>query len=228
MSRQVMMLLMVAGMLFALCTQAEATTYYVDATNGDNDANGLTLETPFLTIQKGADTVSAGDTVRILAGTYYESVIMETSGQENQQISFEAYGGGEVIIDPNDSNATYGVLFPSDKDLAYIQIKNITVRNVTKVDESDVGAVSLICATSYPKSNIILENLKIEDSFTGILLRDGVQYSQIKNCTLTGNTHGIWLYKSNQYIEINGNTIDNDYDNAEEKGHGIYLGSPSS
>ena len=45
-----------------------ATEYYVAPAG--SDANAGTLDKPFATLQKGADTAVAGDTVWIRGGTY--------------------------------------------------------------------------------------------------------------------------------------------------------------
>ncbi len=58
-----------AAVVFLLSANAaSAATYYV-ATTG-NDANSGTLASPWRTIQKAANTMSAGDTVLIRGGTY--------------------------------------------------------------------------------------------------------------------------------------------------------------
>src|ERR1700729_3261923 len=47
---------------------AQATDYYVDTTGSDSNAG--TMAAPFATLQKGANTALAGDTVWIRGGTY--------------------------------------------------------------------------------------------------------------------------------------------------------------
>jgi len=73
-----------------------ATTYYVDALNGDDDNDGLSPETAFATIQKSIDSANNSDTVIVAPGTY--------TGPGNRDIDFL----GKVItvrsIDPNDPN----------------------------------------------------------------------------------------------------------------------------
>lgn len=68
------------------------STYYV-ATDG-NDSNNGSSGTPFLTIQKAADVVSAGDTVIIRDGTYTTTVdslaTLYTSGTAGNEITFIA------------------------------------------------------------------------------------------------------------------------------------------
>ncbi len=93
------------GILIYLClfpAAAEAgNTYYV-ATNG-NDMNAGTLDSPWLTIQHGAETMVAGDTVFIKGGTYNENVLTVRSGNATDgYIKFSAYPGERPIIDGTD------------------------------------------------------------------------------------------------------------------------------
>ena len=64
---------------------AGGTTYYV-APSG-NDSNPGTIAQPWRTIQKAADTMVAGDTVYIRAGTFPEQVIPHNSGNAGQPVS---------------------------------------------------------------------------------------------------------------------------------------------
>ena len=76
--------------------------YFVSISDGD-DSNPGTLNSPFKTIQKCADTVARGDRCNIRQGIYREMI---TPG--NDQITFSAYNDEEVIISgteiiPNDT-----------------------------------------------------------------------------------------------------------------------------
>lgn len=84
--------------LFSVGGVTWGTTYYV-ATDG-NDSNPGTIEEPFLTIQKAADTVSPGDTVLVREGTYYENgkLSIKNYGTEGNWITFQPYNDEEVII----------------------------------------------------------------------------------------------------------------------------------
>jgi len=74
-----------------------APAYYV-AGNG-NDANPGTEAQPWLTIQKAANGLQAGETVYVKAGTYYEKVDVMNSGSAGNYITFAAYPGDTVNID---------------------------------------------------------------------------------------------------------------------------------
>jgi parallel beta-helix repeat protein len=71
--------------------------YYVAPTGNDEYPGSIAY--PWRTIQKAADTLVAGDTVYIRAGTYSEQVIPQNSGSAGQPITYAAYPGETAIID---------------------------------------------------------------------------------------------------------------------------------
>jgi parallel beta-helix repeat protein len=78
---------------------AAGTTYYVDNTNvACNDATnlGTTPALPFCKIAKGASVAAAGDTVRVLAGIYAETVTVPVSGSAGLPITYSAATGVTV------------------------------------------------------------------------------------------------------------------------------------
>jgi len=84
--------------LFVGILSAGAADYYV-STSG-NDTNPGTLALPFATIQKAADTMSAGDTCYLRGGTYRDQITMNAlNGSTINPFRFENYNGEEVLID---------------------------------------------------------------------------------------------------------------------------------
>jgi hypothetical protein len=67
-----------------------AATYYVSPIGNDSGAGSLGA--PWLTIQKAADSVRAGDTVIVRAGIYRERARVAVSGTSAQPIEFKAEG----------------------------------------------------------------------------------------------------------------------------------------
>ena len=98
-SRPALVLAAVFGLLAVSVPSAlaAATTYYV-APTGDDTANGLTLTTPFRTIQRCADVAAAGDTCEIRGGVYRETVKPASSGAAGQPITFKPYAGEAVTV----------------------------------------------------------------------------------------------------------------------------------
>ncbi|MCK4692589.1 MAG: right-handed parallel beta-helix repeat-containing protein [Anaerolineales bacterium] len=88
--------LITIALVFGLCIApyaakaASADVYYV-APNGDDSNPGTQIQ-PWMTIQKAADTMTAGDTTIILAGDYAERVFINQSGVSGAPITFRAEG----------------------------------------------------------------------------------------------------------------------------------------
>lgn len=97
----------VVGLLgLFVTTSAFATDYYVSPTG--SDLNAGTLAAPFATIQKGADTAVAGDTVWLRGGTYTittpsssgAGITFSKSGtSDTNRINYFAYTGETPLID---------------------------------------------------------------------------------------------------------------------------------
>ncbi|MEK3785416.1 carbohydrate binding domain-containing protein [Paenibacillus sp. FSL K6-1230] len=78
-------------------TVQASSVYYVSTTGDDITGTG-TLSNPWKTIQKAADTMTAGDTCIIRGGTYQETVTLRTSGTSVSPINFKAYPGENVTV----------------------------------------------------------------------------------------------------------------------------------
>ncbi len=75
----------------ALAGSARGERFVVDqAAPGAADTNAGTEESPFLTVQRGADAAKAGDTVCVMAGKYQERVRVRTSGSEGKPVALVA------------------------------------------------------------------------------------------------------------------------------------------
>lgn len=174
-------------------SSAFATIFYV-AKNG-SDSNPGTEAEPWLTIQKAADTMVAGDSVYIKAGTYKTRVIPKNSGSVGNYITYQNYPGDEVILDASGNAAVFV------ENLNYLRFVGIILRG---------GSIAGFYAEG-PVSNLILDGLTSENNNYGIYfnafnapIRDGT----IKNCEVKNNdNHGIFLYRSNYDILIDNNHV---------------------
>jgi len=86
---------------------ASATQYYVKTT-GNDSLDGLSIGNAWLTIQKAANTMTAGDTVTISAGDYPETVQETTDGSSGSPITYLA--DGVVTVDQFRVDGEYIVL----------------------------------------------------------------------------------------------------------------------
>lgn len=162
-----------------LSSLAAGNVYYV-AKNG-SDSNPGTEAQPWLTIQKAANTLIAGDTVYVKAGTYNERVIPKNSGTSGNLITYETYPGDTVVM--------YG--FDITKN--YIKVKGFEVANNPSDDGIAVNANSVEILNNYvhhtARSNI------------GI---NGGSYNIVRNNTLSyAGDNGMDIYGEHNIIEYN-------------------------
>jgi MYXO-CTERM domain-containing protein len=104
--RHSLLLWLVAGLSFFAARNASATEYYVSTAG--SDSNPGTQASPFATLQKGADTAAAGDTVWIRGGTYKittpassgAGIQLSKSGtSDTNRIKYWAYPGETPLFD---------------------------------------------------------------------------------------------------------------------------------
>ncbi|MBU0754681.1 MAG: DUF1565 domain-containing protein [Planctomycetes bacterium] len=166
------------GGIFGL-ESLQATDYYV-AKSGSNSNNG-SAGAPWLTIQKAADTMRAGDRVMVSPGTYNEQVVTRAHGTASQLIRFMTTGTEPVVMRG----------FDIDHD--YIHVKGFDITGSgpsTYQGYIDISETSDYC--------LITEN-RIHHGINqifGIRIRDGS-----KSCTFSKN---VLEYLDWIYIDING------------------------
>ena len=143
-----LLLWLAVGLGSLAASRALARDYYV-ATTG-NDANAGTPEQPFATVQKGANTAVAGDTVYIRGGVYAivgagasatAGVLFSRSGTSNtSRIRYWAYENEVPILDfarLTVSTTTYtpGVVVTG----SWLHFKGLEIRNVPMNTRSNTG-----------------------------------------------------------------------------------------
>ncbi|NQY10307.1 MAG: gliding motility-associated C-terminal domain-containing protein [Flavobacteriales bacterium] len=207
--------------LMLLCFEVQATTYYVNNNSdpedvfcsvaGDDSFNGLSSDKPFLTIGKAIlASLSAGDTVLIDAGTYNESVVLNSlNGIEGSPIVFRGADSSLTEINGSPFFAVFS-----------IGASNFITLVDLKVNKRNSGAVLAIGIGQ--SSNIVLENCIFENSLsTGdgavVGLAEGADFVEIYKCTIVNgsgnvNSDGIQINKvssgqASQNITIAGCTI---------------------
>jgi len=170
--------------------------FYVSTTG--KDTNPGTEALPWKTIQHAANTVIAGDTVYVRAGTYHESVSMAHSGSAAAgSIVFQSYPGELAIVDGT------GVACCGDDILGLFNL---------------VGSFSYIILEGFEIQNFTSNNVDNEPA--GIHFDGSGTYLQVLNNTVhgitetagvNGNAHGIGFYGSSvtpiTNLTISGNDV---------------------
>lgn len=65
------------------------TNYYVDPSAGNDSNSGLSLQSPFKSIQKAIDVANPGDIVNLSSGTYSQDVVSVRDGTKNAPITIK-------------------------------------------------------------------------------------------------------------------------------------------
>ena len=151
--------------------------YYV-APSG-NDDNPGSLAYPWRTIQKAADTLVAGDTVYVRAGTYPGQVVPQNSGSAGQPITYAAYPGETATLDGS------SVTLPDDL-VGLFHISNRSHIVVSGLHVVDAG----------PHANN-----------AGILVNDSSYITVEKNSTYNTVSSGIGVW-GGDHIAIDGNIVE--------------------
>jgi len=186
--------------IFGLAQGSQASEYYVSP-SGNNASSG-SISAPWLTIQKAANTMVAGDTVYIKAGTYTERVTPQHSGSSGSYITYQNYPGHVPVIQtPNSQAEDCGFCMKDNITLSYIKIVGLKVIN------ANYANIDVRASVAHPKSNIIIDGLTIQGSFKGIYFRMGVTDSKIINNTVFENQFGLAVEYKNNNILINNNHI---------------------
>ncbi len=139
-------LLVLLAIMF-LIGQASANTYYVNnswpGASDTNDGLADMNTSAWLTIQKAANTLVAGDTVRVQAGTYAETVSPINSGNFTHWIIY--VGDNYPFINPPSTEA--------------FSIINKDYINITGFNATSSGAGGIDTYNIWYSSNIILKDL---------------------------------------------------------------------
>jgi len=167
----------------------QPNNWYIDISLGDTNNHGLSLSAPKKYIGNVTGNVygslvllTQGDTINIAAGTYSETVVIDTDN-----ISIIGVDSSLTIIDPpGDSNiSTLNGIEISDQ--SYINISNL------KITDCYYG-MFLSNLDSSIISNCYIEKCgKISGNGAAISLANSSEFNIIKNCIFTGSFNGINL-----------------------------------
>jgi len=140
-------ILAVILVLFCLIQSAQATTYYIDATNGSDGSNGLSPETAWKIISKvNSMSFNPGDSILFKRGEIWrEQLTVPSSGSAGNPITFGAYGSGDL---PKITGADLasGWTGPDGNGEYYISVSGVVyvvIRNGTLVQRgSGIGSLN--------------------------------------------------------------------------------------
>jgi parallel beta-helix repeat protein len=165
------------------CSPAWGATYYVDATGGTDSNAGTSPSNSWKNISK-VNTFSflPGDSILFKRGeTWYQPLIIPSSGSSGNPITFGAYGSGNLPT-INGNNTTTTLIQSSRKN--HITISDL---KVTNSKEADDGVIKI-----YQSSYNILNGLTVDYNrgYFAIWLIDTTNHTMIQNCTVSNQSEG--------------------------------------
>jgi len=181
-------------------------------------------ETQVRTIQEGVDNATAGDTVYVYNGTYYENVLV------NKTVNLIGESRENVIVDGGGSGRVFHVKTINDVSIDSFAVTNGRVGiRLTSSSDNNISNCNIynhswggIELKFSPNNNIINCNVHNNRGKGGIIFfKESSSNTRIINCNSYNNSgHGIYLTSSSTAI-----TIDNcdSYNN----NYGFYLDSSS-
>ncbi len=106
-----------------------ATTYYVSASEGNNNNPGNQPNKPLRTIQAAINKLQAGDTIDVRAGTYIERLHIQKPGTIDAPILITAHEGEQAIIDGANLTIPAEAGLVAIQQSQYVTLNGLTVRN---------------------------------------------------------------------------------------------------
>lgn len=193
--------------LYTLLSTAvvHAATYWVDPTGNDSNScasiSGSTDPGQFRqTIKGGAACLSAGDTLKVKAGTYVETLtnLLPSGRSVTQPTVIEGVTSGTSIVTSSTGNI---LLFNANKS-------NIVIRRLV-LDGRNRATSAIRTNSANVINNLTIEENEIKNmTDIGIVLGDGVTNSLIRNNVIhdihpTSGRHCIYLRATNTVVEYN-------------------------
>ena len=178
--------------MLCVCS-VNATTWYVDATNGSDANTGTSSETALATIQSAVDKASSGDEVLVNDGTYSSFSILR--GSVYLALNVRSVNGpykttidGDVLLGNSNDYPVYGSGFFNPH---HATIERFTIRGSFPVS----GGYVRKCIVTGGRGNQICKSCIIYDSifYGNVVLGNDVPeefaYCKLYNCTVYEN-HG--------------------------------------
>lgn len=174
--------------LTCLTLTTQAVNYYVSTTG--NDANAGTIDHPWRTVQKAANSAIAGSTVYIRQGTYFEKVSVNVSGMPGNYITFTNYPNETATLD---GTGVTGLTMFDIYNTNYIKVIGLEIKNC--VGNNRAGIL-----VEYGARYIEIRNCKVS----------GIHFSANPNATPNANTNAnpILVYGDHPSITMSSIIID--------------------
>ncbi|MDZ5781618.1 DUF1565 domain-containing protein [Marinococcus luteus] len=163
--------------------------------SGNDEQNG-TIDTPFQSVQKAADTAEAGDTIYLREGTYEENVKVSEQGEEQLPITVRPFENENVHLKTASDKPFFSL-----EDTEYITIKKFTFHQE--------NTASVIASSGETRALQILDNRFLssqkaeEEPGSAIHIASSDADSIHEDTIISGNTVERWKHAPGFALEGN-------------------------
>lgn len=172
----------------------EGRTLLATFTVDDDFAADVPAQNRYNTIQEAVDAASAGDTIKVKAGTYEENVLVDkqlTILGANPRLSSALDATKASIVDPVDNGAAGSPAFGFNLQANDIAIKGFTIGELDAATDAD-GTVGINTSVSF--SGYTIANNVIQNNTFGISLNTstdaGAQLTRVSHNVIRDNNAG--------------------------------------
>jgi parallel beta-helix repeat protein len=150
--------------------------YYVSK-NGNDNNDGKSMDNAFRSISHAFQVVQPGETIQVLAGTYYEGILLENLGNSSAAITLKGETGAAIL--DGQRVRSLGIWCEYCTNLIF---ENLEIRNFT-----DIGIGALYSST------ITMRNLTVHNNGFAVQLRNwelegyGIDADECNNVLIENN-----------------------------------------
>jgi hypothetical protein len=185
---------LVGGMSFG-------TTYYVSTTGADTNPGSQAL--PWATLQKAADTMVAGDTTLVAAGTYVGVRVENMLGTSGAPITLKAQTAGTVTVIGTTSRIKHNRTFEIEN---YNGAINYVVIDGFVVDGNNTaGGIDARSVSTAMNSHITIQNCTVHNAKNGTSVSTGIFSAFTNDALIQNNTS----YSNTEHGCYTNNSCDN-------------------
>lgn len=195
--RPLSLLLVVLLAVALLCGSASAAIYYV-ATWG-SDSNSGSSSAPWATLQHAVDTIAAGDTIYVKAGTYVGCRI-ELSGTSSAVKTLSAEPGAAVIVNSPGPLQRHNSIIEVES-FTYGTVRYWTINGLEVSNSPDHYGVDMRNAEYITVQNCYSHHNGLTGIFDGFCNYNTYQYNE----SAFNGEHGIYHSNSGDYPTLRGN-----------------------
>lgn len=184
--------------------QSEGTTYYVDAVNGNDEADGKTEETAWKSFDRvNAKTFLPGDKILLKADCVWNQTLKpKGSGRDGAPITIDMYGdGARPIINGNGTSGptiTGAVTIYNEE---YWEIYNLEVTNLESTDKAGEAMDS----GTAERAGILIYSSNQEQIYKHIVVKSC--YVHDVNSKLSGMKNSGGILVIGHYLDEDGNRV---------------------